>query len=222
MPRLRVHNLSMSLDGYVAGPHQSVDHPLGIGGEQLHGWIFATAFGQAMLGNDGGSAGVDHAFAVAGTTGIGATIMGRNMFGPVRGPWSEDAGPDGPWRGWWGENPPFHHPVFVMTHHLRPALEMEGGTTFHFVDAPPEVVLELAAEAAAGGDVRLGGGAATVRAFLGAGLVDELHVALVPALLGSGERLFEGTRDGYVVLPPVPGEGATHYRLTRLGAAGRT
>jgi len=215
MSRLRVHNFCMSLDGYVAGPRQDVEHPMGVGGEQLHTWLFATAFGQAMLGNDGGSAGVDHAYAVAGTTGIGATIMGRNMFGPVRGPWLDD-----PWRGWWGENPPFHHPVFVMTHHLRPALAMEGGTTFHFVDAPPEVVLELAAEAADGGDVRLGGGASTVRAFLGAGLVDELHVALVPVLLGGGERLFDGALEGYAVLPPVPGEGATHFRLTRQGADG--
>ncbi|GAA3689477.1 dihydrofolate reductase family protein [Arthrobacter ginkgonis] len=227
MPRLRVHNLSMSLDGYVAGPRQDMEHPLGLGGEQLHGWLFATAFGQAMLGHDGGSAGVDHAFAVAGTTGIGATIMGRNMFGPVRGPWLdktglegtglEKSGPDEQWRGWWGANPPFHHPVFVMTHYLRPALAMEGGTTFHFVDAPPEVVLELAVEAAGGGDVRLGGGAATVRAFLAAGLVDELHVALVPVLLGGGERLFDGPLEGYAVLPPVPGEGATHFRLAGHG-----
>jgi dihydrofolate reductase len=186
MPKLRVHNLSMSLDGYVAGPSQSVDDPLGAGGERLHEWLFPTRTWHAMTGQDGGEEGLDDEHMARGDAGIGATIMGRNMFGPVRGPW-----PDERWTGWWGDDPPYHHPVFVLTHHARPSVAMRGGTTFHFVTDGIEAALERAFEAAGGADVRLGGGAATVRQYLRAGLIDELHVAQVPILLGGGERLFE-------------------------------
>ena len=186
MPRLRVHNLSISIDGYAAGPDQGLDHPLGVGGERLHEWATATAAWQGVHGRDGGERGVDDDLIARGEDGIGATVMGRNMFGPVRGPW-----PDERWTGWWGEDPPFHHPVFVLTHHPRPPLSMAGGTTFTFVTDGPEAALEQAFVAAGGQDVRLGGGPATVQAYLRAGLVDELHVAVVPVLLGGGERLFD-------------------------------
>jgi dihydrofolate reductase len=213
MPDLRVHSLSMSVDGFVAGPDQSVDEPLGVGGEQLHEWAFATRFGREALDlGDGGSTGVDDEMFRGRIDGIGATIMGRNMFGPVRGPW-----PDESWTGWWGPNPPYHHPVFVLTHHPRPPLTMAGGTTFHFVDDRIDAVLKRAFEAADGQDVCLGGGAATVRQYLAAGLVDRLHVAVAPILLGSGERLFDGLDalpDGYRVERVTPGEGATHVLIT--------
>lgn len=212
MTRLRVHNFSISLDGYVAGPDQGPDHPLGIGGDRLHEWVFATRFGRRMIGREGGSTGIDDEHLAAGEANIGATIMGRNMFGPVRGEW-----PDHSWTGWWGPNPPYHHPVFVLTHHPRPPLEMDGGTTFHFVDDTSENVLEQAFSAADGKDVRLGGGAATVRRFLRAGLVDDLHLALVPTLLGTGERLYDdlGTLPGYTVSPARPGDNVTHIHLTK-------
>ncbi|MFF0496096.1 dihydrofolate reductase family protein [Nocardia aobensis] len=214
MPRLRVHNFSISLDGYVAGPDQGPDHPLGVGGERLHEWVFATRFGRRMIGRDGGSTGIDDEHLAAGEANIGATIMGRNMFGPVRGEWPDDS-----WTGWWGPNPPYHHPVFVLTHHPRPALEMDGGTTFRFVDDTSENVLEQAFSAAGGKDVRLGGGAATVRRFLRAGLVDDLHLALVPTLLGTGERLYDDLGDlpGYTVSPARPGDNVTHIHLTKVG-----
>jgi dihydrofolate reductase len=202
---LRVHNLSMSLDGYVAGPAQSVDHPLGVGGERLHDWMFAEPREPTA---------VDDRFRARGTEGIGATIMGRNMFGPVRGGW--DAAPE--WRGWWGEDPPFHHDVFVLTHHARPPLPMDGGTTFHFVTDGIEAALERATAAADGAHVRLGGGAATVQEYLRAGLVDELHVVVVPVLLGGGERLFDsldGALEGWAAVEVAPSRSVTHVRLRR-------
>jgi dihydrofolate reductase len=181
-----VHNLSMSLDGYVAGPSQSLEHPLGHGGEQLHRWAFATSSMNRIHGGQGGDTGLDDSFVARGDEGIGATIMGRNMFGPIRGGW-----PNEDWRGWWGDNPPYHHPVFVLTHHPRPSIQMEGGTSFHFVTGGIDAALKQAMEAAEGADVRVGGGASTVHQFVRAGLVDELHVVVVPVLLGRGARLFE-------------------------------
>ncbi len=213
MPRLRVHNLSISLDGYVAGPDQSVDNPLGIGGLALHDWVFKTRTGSEMLGSDGGEDGIDDRFMAEGDTGIGATIMGRNMFGPIRGPWGGDE-----WRGWWGENPPYHHPVFVLTHHPRAPASMEGGTTFHFVGDGIEAALDRAFDAASGDDVRIGGGAATVQQYLRAGLIDELHLAIVPILLGGGARLFDqlgGGSAGYEVVELVKSPAVVHVRLIR-------
>src|SRR4051812_7090802 len=186
MAKLRVHNFAISLDGYGAGSNQGLDEPLGVGGERLHEWIFETKGGRQMIGETGGEEGLDNDFFDRGFEGIGATIMGRNMFGPVRGPWGDDE-----WKGWWGENPVYHHPVFVLTHHPRPPIEMEGGTTFHFVDAGIESALEQAVAAARGADVRLGGGVSTIQQYLRAGLVDDLHVAIAPILLGTGERLFD-------------------------------
>ena len=175
---LRVHNLAMSLDGYVAGPDQDRERPLGAGGERLHDWAFATRTIRRQFGMEGGvSGGPDDDALRAGIEGIGATIMGRNMFGPVRGPWGDED-----WRGWWGPRPPFGHPVFVLTHHARPPLEMEGGTVFHFIDASPQEALNLAREAAGDLDVRIGGGPTVVRDFLAAGLIDTLHVVQVPIL----------------------------------------
>jgi dihydrofolate reductase len=215
MPRLRAHNLAISLDGYMAGPDQSVDDPLGVGGNRLHEWAFATRSFRRMHGTDGGGeAGLDDDFIAQGDAGIGATIMGRNMFGPIRGAWGNDE-----WRGWWGDNPPFHHPVFVLTHHPRPSIPMQGGTTFHFVDSGIEAALERAFDAAEGGDVRLGGGAATVQQYLRAGLIDEMDVAIVPILLGGGERLFDnlgGASAGYESVELVSSPAVTHVRLARL------
>jgi dihydrofolate reductase len=204
MTDLRVHNFSISLDGCAAGPEQSVDNPLGAGGEQLHEWIFPPQ----------GRTPVDDGFVQRGVDGIGATIMGRNMFGPVRGPWGTEE-----WTGWWGENPPFHHPVFVLTHHARDPVPMAGGTTFHFVTDGIEAALERAREAAGDQHVRLGGGVSTVQEYLRAGLVDELHLALVPVLLGGGERLFEGLGDAlhdWGCVEFAPSATVTHVRLRRL------
>jgi dihydrofolate reductase len=213
MARLRVHNLAMSVDGFVAGADQSLEEPLGVGGEQLHEWMFRTRSARRMIGQEGGEEGIDEELWVEGTTGIGATIMGRNMFGPVRGPW-----PDESWTGWWGDEPPYHHPVFVLTHHARPSVEMEGGTTFHFVTGGIEEALRSAVEAARGQDVRIGGGASTVRQYLQAGLVDLLHVPIAPVLLGAGERLFDGLDDlpaGYEVRDIVCSPIVAHVRITR-------
>ena len=210
MPKLRVHNISMSLDGYAAGPAQSVADPLGVGGEQLHEWLLDTPFGRRMLGADGGDEGPDEDFAQAGVAGIGATIMGRNMFGPIRGDWG-----DSTWAGWWGDEPPYRHPVFVLTHHPRPPVTMRGGTVFHFVTDGIESALAQAFDAAGGEDVRLGGGAATVRQYLRAGLVDEMHVAVVPVLLRGGERLLEDVA-GYDVVQYVPSATVAHVRLARV------
>jgi dihydrofolate reductase len=210
MARLRVHNFAISLDGYGAGPDQSPEDGLGVGGERLHEWMFATRFWRAMIGQDGGEEGVDHDFAVAGVTGIGATIMGRNMFGPIRGEWG-----DSDWRGWWGDDPPYHHPVFVLTHHAHDPIEMEGGTTFHFVTDGIEAALEQATAAAGDDDIRLGGGVATIQEYLRAGLVDDLHVAIAPILLGGGERLFDnlGTAvDGYECAELVASRTVVHIR----------
>jgi dihydrofolate reductase len=210
MPKLRVHSVAMSLDGYVAGPRQGPDDPLGVGGTQLHEWVFATRYGRAMLGEDGGEEGLDDEFLQRGNDNIGATIIGRNMFGPVRGPW-----PDDTWRGWWGDEPPYHHPVFVLTHHAREPLTMLGGTTFHFVTDGIEAALARAYDAAGGRDVRLGGGAATIRQYLRAGLVDELHVAVVPVLLGDGERLFEDALPGYERTEFAASPSVAHVRFSR-------
>ncbi|MDQ1709266.1 MAG: hypothetical protein QOG49_651 [Frankiaceae bacterium] len=213
MPKLRVHNFATSLDGYVAGPRQTADSPLGIGGERLHEWVFQTRGGRMMIGDTGGDTGVDDAFFAAGVAGIGATVMGRNMFGPVRGPW-----PDESWTGWWGDEPPYHHPVFVLTHHPREPITMQGGTTFYFVQDGIESALEQAFAAAGGADVRLGGGASTVQQYLRAGLIDELHLAVVPVLLGGGERLFDNVDDalaGYDCVEFVSTPRVAHYRLAR-------
>ncbi|MDB6002494.1 MAG: dihydrofolate reductase [Rhizobacter sp.] len=187
MSKLRVNCFSVSADGHGAGPSQSLENPLGIGGHALHEWFLPTRTFKQMLGEPGGTTGVDDAFAVRGMAGLGAWILGRNMFGPVRGPW-----PDDTWKGWWGTNPPYHVPVFVLTHHPRASIEMEGGTTFHFVSDGIHAALDRARQAAGGLDIRVGGGVDTVRQYLQAGLMDEMHVAIAPTLLGSGESLFAG------------------------------
>jgi len=213
--RLRVSNFSISLDGYGAGPDQSLEDPLGVGGEDLHTWMFATRAGRAMSGMEGGEEGLDNDVVAATFAGIGATIMGRNMFGPVRGAW-----PDEDWTGWWGENPPYHHPVFVLTHHPRPPVRMVGGTTFHFVTEGIEAALEQAMNAADGADVCLAGGAGTIQQYLRAGLVDELHIAIAPVLLGGGQRLFAdglGRLDGYACTDLVSSGTVVHCRITRTG-----
>lgn len=213
MTKLRVNAFGLSLDGYGAGPDQGLANPMGVGGMALHQWVFGTKFFKTMLGQEGGETGVDNDFATRGFDNLGAWILGRNMFGPVRGPW-----PDESWQGWWGDTPPYHCPVFVLTHHARAPLEMKGGTIFHFVTGGIEEAWERAREAAAGKDVRLGGGTATVRQYLIAGLLDSLHLAVQPTLLGKGEALFAGLdlpRLGYQVSEVVPGEGATHVIVTR-------
>src|SRR5712675_1959588 len=175
MTKLRVDCFSVSIDGYGAGPGQVLEHPMGIGGMALHEWVFPTRFFQTMIGKDGGTTGIDEDFAARGMAGIGAWILGRNMFGPMRGPWTDDS-----WRGWWGPNPPYHTPVFVLTHHPRPTIEMEGRNVFHFVDASPQEALDLARKAAGDLDVRIGGGVTVVRDFLAADLIDMMHVVQVP------------------------------------------
>jgi dihydrofolate reductase len=209
MTKLRVHSFAISLDGYGAGPGQSLDNPLGVGGIGLHQWFFPTrTFQRTLFGRDEGTTGVDDDFAARGFDNLGAWILGRNMFGPVRGPW-----PDETWRGWWGENPPYHVPVFVVTHHARPPLEMEGGTIFHFVTGGVEAALARAKEAAGTRDIRVGGGAGTVRQYLNARLIDEMHIVVSPVLLGGGEPLLAGMdlpALGYEVTEHVPSEKATH------------
>lgn len=187
MSRVRVHNFSVSLDGFGTGEGQSLDAPFGHAKDRLMEWFFATRTFQAMHGGPGGSTGVDDSFASNWGPGIGAEIMGRNKFGPQRGPW-----PDEEWKGWWGDNPVFHTPVFVLTHHPRRPIEMEGGTTFHFIDASPAEALDAARQAAGGLDVRIGGGPSTIREFLAADLIDHLHIVVVPIVLGRGERLWDG------------------------------
>ena len=213
MTRVRVHNFSISLDGYGAGPRQTLESPLGAGGPSLHNWFVATRTFQSMNGKPGGTTGADDDMAKRFGVGVGAFIMGRNMFGPIRGPWPDDA-----WQGWWGKNPPYHGPVFVLTHHARLSIQMEGGTVFHFVTGGPREALERAMQAAAGKDVQIGGGAATIRQYLEARLIDELHVAIAPTLLGSGEPLFYGldlNALGYACTSHVPTAAATHVVLTR-------
>lgn len=215
MAKLRVHCFSISLDGYGAGPHQDLANPLGVGGPALHQWAFATRTFQRLHGRDAGSTGVDDDFVARGFAGIGAWILGRNMFGPVRGPW-----PDDTWKGWWGDNPPYHVPVFVLTNHPRASITMNGGTVFHFVTGGIDAALTLATEAAHGQDVRLGGGVVTVRQYLRAALIDEMHLAIAPVLLGSGEHLFTGIdapKLGYQCTEHVATANATHLVLTRRG-----
>jgi dihydrofolate reductase len=212
-PRLRVHCFAISLDGYGAGPGQDLNNPLGVGGLALHQWSHATRTFQKMFGQDGGTTGVDDDFVVRGFDNVGAWILGRNMFGPVRGPWPDDG-----WKGWWGDNPPYHVPVFVLTHHPRASIAMDGGTTFHFITDGIHAALERAVEAAGGRDIRLGGGAATIRQYLQAGLIDEMHVAISPTLLGAGEPLFAGLdlpKLGYRCSSHVPTPNATHVVLTK-------
>src|SRR5262245_55105658 len=187
MPKLRVHAFSISLDGYGAGPGQELANPQGVGGLDNHKWVFATRTFRQMFGREGGSTGIADDLAARGFADIGAWIMGRNMFAPLRGPWADDS-----WKGWWGDNPPYHCPVFVLTHHPRASFEMEGGTTFHFVTGGIHEALERAREAAGDEDIRIGGGAATIRQFLREGLIDEMHLAISPVLLGSGEHLLAG------------------------------
>jgi dihydrofolate reductase len=213
MPKLRVHGFTISLDGYGAGPNQNLDNPLGVGGGALHEWAFATRTFRQMFGRDGGSTGTDDDFAARGFDNIGAWIMGRNMFGPVRGSWLDDT-----WKGWWGDDPPYHTPVFVLTNHPRTSITMDGGTTFHFVTDGMHAAMERAAEAANGQDIRLGGGVATIRQYLSAGLVDEMHLAISPILLGSGEHLLAGIdapKLGYQCTEHVPTTNATHVVFTK-------
>jgi dihydrofolate reductase len=213
MPKLRVHAFSISLDGYGAGPDQSLDNPLGVGGMGLHGWALATRTIRQMFGKEGGDTGIDDGFARRGFDNIGAWILGRNMFGPVRGPW-----PDDTWKGWWGDNPPYHCPVFVLTNHPRASIAMEGGTTFHFVTDGIDGALQSAREAAGTRDVRLGGGVATIQQYLRAGLIDEMHLAISPVLLGRGEHLFGGIDAialGYRCAEHVATAAATHIVLEK-------
>jgi len=215
MARLRVHAFSISLDGFGAGPEQDPSNPIGRGGLGLHEWVFPTRTFQTMHGDGGGASGTDDEFAARGFDRIGAWIMGRNMFGPIRGPW-----PDETWRGWWGENPPYHAPVFVLTHHARAPLAMAGATEFRFVTGGIRDALEQAKRAAGGKDVRLGGGVATIRQYLQARLVDEIHFAIAPVLLGTGEHLLAGLdlpTLGYECTEHVPTAAATHVVLTRRG-----
>lgn len=208
MSKLRVESFSVSVDGFAAAPNQSLQNPFGEGGMVLPKWAIATKTMQTMFGRDGGTTGVDNQFTSRGFANIGASIMGRNMFGPQRGEWPDDG-----WKGWWGPNPPYHSAVFVMTHHPRPPMEMEGGTIFHFVTDTPAEVLKKAKIAAGGKDIRLNGGAQTVRQFLQAGLVDHLHLAISPVVLGAGENLLAGIdlpSLGYVAVEVTPGEGALH------------
>ncbi|HQU73642.1 MAG TPA: dihydrofolate reductase family protein [Calditrichia bacterium] len=214
MTQVRVEGFTISLDGYGAGPAQDINNPLGLGGTDLHQWLVSTrTFQRALFGKDDGTTGIDDEFASRGFENFGAWILGRNMFGPIRGAW-----PDMQWKGWWGENPPYHVPVFVLTHYARPPVEMEGGTTFHFITGGVGEAIDRAREVAAGKDVRIGGGANTIQQFLREGLIDEMHLAISPVLLGRGERLFEGVdmRDlGYQCVKQVASEKATHLILRR-------
>jgi len=215
MSMLRVESFTISLDGFGAGPNQDLNNPLGVGGTSLHGWALSTrTFQKMVFGTEGGSTeGIDEDFAARGFRNVGAWILGRNMFGPIRGPW-----PDESWRGWWGENPVYHVPVFVLTNHARPPLVMEGGTTFHFVTDGIAVALAQAREAAEGKDVRIGGGVSVIQQYLRQRLIDEMHVAIAPVLLGSGERLFEGIdlpTLGYACTKHEASALATHVILAR-------
>jgi len=213
MSRIRVAGFSLSVDGFGAGPDQSLENPLGRRGEELHHWVFPTKSFRSMFGEPGGSEGVDDDYARRSMAGFGAFILGRNMFGPVRGPW-----PDANWKGWWGDNPPYHAPTFVLTHHPRDPIVMEGGTTFHFVSDGIEAALDRARKAAGGLDIKIGGGVETVRQYLRAGLIDELHFAIAPIVLGRGEAMFAGIdlpALGYRVVEHAATEHATHLVLSR-------
>ena len=213
MSRLRIHAVGVSADGFAAGTGQSLQNPMGAGGMALHDWVFPTRFFRRMVGQEGGTTGVDDRFAVRGFEGIGAWILGRNMFAPSRGAWTDDG-----WRGWWGDEPPYHAPVFVLTHHAHEPIEMEGGTTFHFVTDGFEAAFEQATAAAGDRGVDIAGGASTVRQALAAGVVDELTLDIAPVLLGDGERLFDGiTELGLTPVETLHSPHATHvrYRLER-------
>jgi dihydrofolate reductase len=215
MSLVRVQNFSISLDGFGTGEPQSLEAPFGHAGERLHEWMVATRWGGEMFGQTGGTSGIDDAFARLFDDGIGAEIMGAGKFGPPG--WHED--PE--WKGWWGPNPPFHTPTFILTHHPRPSIEMEGGTTFHFIDASPADALDMAREAAGGQDVRLGGGATMIRDFLAAGLVDHMHTVVVPIVLGRGVRLWdglEGLEKDYAVEAVSSPSGVTHLTLARTAS----
>ena len=227
MSKLRVAAFGISIDGYGAGPDQDLANPMGAGGMALHQWVFRTKtfqkiaadFAGSLIGDVAGRAGIDDDFAARGFENVGAWILGRNMFGPMRGPWADDG-----WKGWWGENPPYHVPVFVLTHHARAPLTMAGGTTFHFVTEGIHAALERAREAAQGRDVRLGGGVATVRQYLTAGLIDEIHLVIAPALLGRGEHLLAGIDAvglGYRCAEHATTDLATHVVLTKEPHAGK-
>ncbi|MBW3581886.1 MAG: dihydrofolate reductase family protein [Euryarchaeota archaeon] len=214
MTRVRVNAFTISLDGYGAGPDQSLDHPLGKGGEELHRWVFPTrTFQRVVLGNDDGTTGIDDDFTVRSFDNVGAWILGRNMFAPSRGPWPDDG-----WKGWWGDDPPYHVPTFVLTHHARDPIEMEGGTTFHFATSGIHDALEQARKAAGDKDVRIGGGVNVIQQYLREGLIDEMHIAIAPAVLGQGERLFDGIdlrSLGYRVHENVTTDLASHVVLRR-------
>lgn len=208
MSRLRVESLSLSLDGYGAGSNQDLENPLGRSGKTLHEWVFPTLTFHKMIGKPGGTTGIDNKFASRGFEGIGANVMGRNMFGPIRGSWKDEE-----WKGWWGPNPPYHTPVFVLTHHERKPIEMEGGNIFYFVTDGIESALKQAQKAAGGKDIRLNGGVSVIRQYLSKGLVDYMHLAVSPKLLGAGENLFAGldlVKLGYSVKENASGENATH------------
>jgi dihydrofolate reductase len=213
MSSVRVHNFSVSLDGFSTGEGQTLEQPFGHAGGRLMEWFFGTRTFRGMHDESAGSAGADESFASNWGPGIGAEIMGRNKFGPQRGPWVDQE-----WKGWWGDEPPFHSPVFVLTHHPRPSIEMKGGTTFHFIDADPAEALKMAQEAAGGLDVRIGGGPSTVRQFLAADLIDHMHVVMVPLILGRGERLWdglEGFEQGFDIEAVSTPSGVTHLTFTR-------
>lgn len=213
MGKVRVAGFAVSIDGFGAGPDQSLEHPLGVRGKALHAWYFPTRAFREMIGQDGGTEGVDDRFARASMSGFGAFILGRNMFGPIRGEWPDDV-----WKGWWGDNPPYRAPTFILTHHARAPVVMEGGTTFHFVTDGPEAALTRARAAAGDMDVKIGGGVSTVRQYLLAGAIDELHLVQTPVVLGRGEPLFTGVDLpglGYRVTETVPTGQATHIMLTR-------
>lgn len=209
-----VSGFTISLDGFGAGPDQSLENPLGLGGTELHKWLVPTkTFQQLHFGSEEGTTGVDETFAARGFENVGAWILGRNMFGPIRGPWPDDS-----WKGWWGDEPPYHVPVYVLTHYERESLVMEGGTTFHFVTAGIHEALRLAQEAAGDKDVRIGGGASTIRQYLSEGLIDELHIAITSTLLGSGESLYDGVNMralGYECVQTTPTENAVHVVIAR-------
>ncbi len=214
MSKLKVLCFGVSIDGYGAGPNQSMNNPIGMGGMSLHGWFLPTNTFQEMHGGETrGTTGVDNDFASKGFENIGAWIMGRNMFGPMRGHWEDNS-----WKGWWGDNPPYHTPVYILTHHARPSIEMEGGTTFHFVTGGIEAALEMAKEGAKGKDIRLGGGVETIRQYLREKLVDEMHIAVSPTLLGTVESLLHDINLielGYECVEYVPSEKAAHIVFKR-------
>lgn len=213
MGKVIVSGFSLSIDGFGAGPEQSLENPLGKRGGELHQWMFGTRMFEKMFGREGGSEGIDNDYAIRSMEGHGAFILGRNMFGPIRGDW-----PDAEWKGWWGDNPPYHTPTFILTHYARASIEMEGGTTFHFVTQGIEAALQQAQEAAGGKSVKIGGGISTVRQYLQAGVVDELHFAVSPVVLGNGEAMFTGIdlpSLGFRVVEHVATEAATHVVLSR-------